>query len=116
MERDVACHQGDIDECAAVSDRGVMSQVAAGHEQVVVANLGDAAPLNSSAVHGHELAKDVPVADPHRCRLAIVAAVLRALAQDRSVTDKVVRSHRERTIQARMRVRSARSNTSALPD
>ena len=50
---------------------------------------GDAVALDGAAMNRHELAEDVVVADPKRSRLALVATVLGALAEDGPVADEV---------------------------
>ncbi len=95
-ERHVAGDQGVVDDGAVVSHVDIVAQVAADHEHVAVADPGHAIALGGASVDGHEFTEHVAFADPHRRRLALIAAVLRALSEDGPVPNVIPCAHRER--------------------
>ena len=54
---------GIVDDRATIADPDVVTQVAADHEHVPIADPGGAGALAGASMHGHELAEDVAIAD-----------------------------------------------------
>src|SRR5580692_2225859 len=69
-ELDVAAQGGAIRKHDLIAEPAVVRHVRIGHQQVVVADDGDAVAGYGAAIHGYRLAKDVAVADlePRRLR------------------------------------------------
>ena len=73
---DVAAEGRGVGEDRVVPDPAVVGHVGVGHEQVVGADLGDAAAEGRAEVDGHELVDGVAVADHEAARLPPVLQVL----------------------------------------
>ena len=83
---DVPGQRRGVAEDRVAADVAVVRDVGVGHQQVVVADAGDAAAARGAAMDGHELADDVAVADDDPRRLAAELQILR---------DQADRGHRE---------------------
>ena len=66
---DVAAQQRGVGHDHAAADAAIVGDVAAGHDEAVAAERGDAVFLFGAAIDRHAFADDVVVADDHlRCR------------------------------------------------
>ena len=82
VDVDVSAQQRGVGDDDVIAQLAIVGDVAAGHEEVVVADAGDAVLLFGGAVDGDALADDVVVADDHLGVGAAVADVLRLAADD----------------------------------
>jgi hypothetical protein len=86
----VAAERGRVAENRRAADPAVVRDVRIGHEQVVVADGGQAASANRAAMDRHELTEHVVMADDEARRFAAVLDVLRCEANRRQRRDVVV--------------------------
>ena len=100
---DVAGEDRVVRHHALVADHAVVGHVGIGHEQVVVADAGDAMAADGAAVDGAELAEHVPVADLQARRLALVLLVLRRVADRGELEHLAVPTDRGRPVDHRVR-------------
>ena len=89
VDVDVSAQQRGVGDDDVVAQLAIVGDVAAGHEEVAVADAGDALFLFRGAVDRHALADDVVVADDHLRVGAAVADVLRLAADDDARVDVV---------------------------
>ena len=89
VDVDVSAQQRAVGDDDVVAQLAIVGHVAAGHEEVVVADAGDAVFLFRGAVDRDALADDVIVADDHLGFAAAVADVLRLAADDHAGIDVV---------------------------
>jgi hypothetical protein len=78
-----------FEKVRTVADDAVVRDVRVCEEQIAVADPRIAAVLRGAGVDGHELAKDVVVADRRGRRLAAVLAILRDVADRRELEQPV---------------------------
>src|ERR1700722_7355053 len=95
--------RGAVGKHGFATDLTVVGNVRVRHEQVVVADAGDALVVGRAAIHGAVLAKHVAVAYLESGRLALVFLVLRGIAEGGELENVVVGGDRGRGVDDNMR-------------
>ena len=101
---------GGIGQDDVVADDAVVGDVGIGHEQIVVADAGNAASPLGAAIDGNTLAKDIVVADHQPSFLPAVAQVLWRVAKGGERKNLVALANGRPAIDHRMRSDNASRN------
>ncbi len=95
---DVAGESGAVDEDRVAADLRIVADVRVGHDEIAIAEAGDAAAFDGAAIYGGELAKRVVVADLERDALIGEREILGIAADYRERVEAIILAEARRAL------------------